>query len=46
MRMFLLPDKTQRTLINDFSNYCDMSTFLEGGQVLLKIRRRYILFSA
>ena len=46
IRIFNLPDKTQRTLVNDFSNYVDMSTFLPGGQILLRCRRRFLIFSS
>lgn len=39
------PDSTEKTLINDFQNYVDMSTFLEDGKILVKIRRRLMVFS-
>ncbi len=32
--------------MNDFSNFVDMSTFLQGGQVLLRCRRRFMIFSS
>ena len=46
LRIFQLPDKTQKTLINDFQNFVDMSTFLQNGNILVKIRRRFMLFTA
>lgn len=33
-------------LINDFLNWVDMSTFLEDGKILIKIRRRFMVFTA
>ena len=45
MRIFYLPDRTEKTLINDFQNLVDMSTFLENGNILLKIRSRYMIFT-
>ena len=44
-RIFYLPDSTEKTLINDFQNYVDMSTFLENGNILLKIKERYMVFT-
>lgn len=32
-------------LINDFLNWVDMSTFLENGKILVKIRRRFMIFT-
>ena len=45
MRIFYLPDRTEKTLINDFQNLVDMSTFLENGNILLKIRDRFMIFT-
>ena len=42
--MFQRPNKVQKSLVNDFQNYVDMSTFLENGNILLKCRRRYMVF--
>jgi hypothetical protein len=46
LRIFLMPDSTQKVLINDFLNWVDMSTFLEDGKILIKIRRRFMVFTA
>lgn len=37
MRIFYLPDTTERTLMNDFQNGADMSTFLQNGKILVKV---------
>ena len=37
LKIYYLPDSTERTLINDYLNGVDMSTFLQNGKVLLKI---------
>lgn len=42
----LKPDSTSKVIINDFQNFVDMSTFLEDGKILIKIRRRYMVFTA
>ena len=36
MRIFYLPDSTERTLCNDYQNGCDMSTFLQNGKIMVK----------
>tara|TARA_B110000285_G_C15032107_1_gene567330 strand:+ start:768 stop:944 length:177 start_codon:yes stop_codon:yes gene_type:complete len=41
----LKPDSTSRVIINDYLNFVDMSTFLEDGKILIKIRRRYMVFT-
>ena len=33
------------TLINDYLNWVDMSTFLEDGKILVKNRRRFMVFT-
>lgn len=40
------PDKVAKTLVNDFQNYCDVSSFLENGNILVKCRRRYMIFTS
>jgi hypothetical protein len=40
------PDSTSKTLINDYLNTVDMSTFLEDGTILIKIKDRFMIFSA
>lgn len=32
-------------MLNDYQNYVDMSTFLENGSILLKCRRRFMVFN-
>jgi hypothetical protein len=44
--IMLSPDSTSQTVINDFQNFCDMSTFLENGYILIKCRRRYMVFDS
>jgi long-subunit acyl-CoA synthetase (AMP-forming) len=39
------PDSTDMTLINDYLNWVDMSTFLEDGKILVKNRRRFMVFT-
>jgi hypothetical protein len=34
------------TLINDYLNWVDMSTFLEDGKILVKNRRRFMVFTS
>lgn len=46
MRMFHLPDVVQKTLVNDRMNKVDMSTFMEDGDVLVKIGSRFLQFCA
>ena len=43
--MFQRPNKVQKSLVNDFQNYVDMSTFLENGGILVNCRRRYMVFA-
>jgi hypothetical protein len=45
VKVHLLPDSTERTLINDFQNFVDISTFLNNEYILIKIRRRFMVFS-
>jgi hypothetical protein len=45
MTVALKPDSTSRVVINDYLNFVDMSTFLEDGKILIKIRRRYMVFN-
>jgi len=33
-------------LINDFGNFVDMSTFLEDGNILIRSRRRFMVFTS
>ena len=40
-----MPDSYQRTLFSDFLNYVDFSTFLPSGKILIKIRRRFCIFT-
>ena len=46
VRIFSLPNKTQKTLINDFQNKVDASSFLGNGNILLKISNRFMIFSS
>lgn len=46
IKIFQRPDTTRNTLINDFLNWVDMSSFLEDGKILMKIRRRFMVFTA
>ena len=45
IRIFQKPDQTEKVIINDFLNWVDMSTFLESGKILIKIRRRFMVFT-
>ena len=45
MRIYTLPDQVQKTLINDYGNYVDMSTFLDDGNILIRSRRRFMIFT-
>lgn len=36
----------EKTLINDIQNKVDLATFLEDGDILLKINNRFLLFKA
>jgi hypothetical protein len=44
--IILKPDSASKVVINDYQNFCDMSTFLENGYILSKIRRRYMVFTS
>lgn len=46
MRLFQLPNVVQKTLVNDRMNQVDMSTFMENGEILVKIGSRFLQFSA
>jgi hypothetical protein len=39
------PDSTSKTLINDYLNQVDLSTFLEDGKILMKIGKRFMVFT-
>ena len=38
------PDSNDKSLIADNENRCDLSTFLDNGDILLKVNRRYLVF--
>ena len=40
-----LPDSYQQVLINDFQNKTDMSTSVEGGKILVKVFKRFMVFT-
>ena len=46
LRTFNIPDRACKTLVNDFQNYVDMSTFLENGYILLRCRTRFMIFTS
>ena len=46
MKIVYLPNAYEKTIINDFQNGVDMSTFLANGNILLKIFHRFLIFSA
>ena len=39
------PDATSKTMINDFQNTVDMSTFLTNGKIMIKILNRFMVFT-
>ena len=43
--LFDLPDSVQKILINDFQNKTDMSTYVEGGKILVKVFKRFMVFT-
>ena len=45
IKLFQKPDSTEKLLINDFLNWADMSTFLENGNILVKVRNRFMIFT-
>ena len=45
IRIFYLPDTTERTLVNDFQNGVDMSTFLQNGNMMVKVFHQYMIFN-
>ena len=45
MKIVYLPNAYEKTIINDFQNGVDMSTFLANGNILLKIFHRFLIFS-
>jgi hypothetical protein len=45
MKIVYLPNAYEKTIINDFQNGVDMSTFLANGNILLKIFHRFLVFS-
>ena len=46
IRVFNKPDVCQKTLINDRMNKVEMSTFLQDGEILLKIGSRFLHFNS
>jgi hypothetical protein len=45
MHIFRLPDSQKQLLINDFQNLVDFSTFLNSGDILVKLASRFLVFS-
>jgi hypothetical protein len=41
----LKPDSAHKVILNDHSDWLDMSSFLDDGKILVKIRRRFMVFS-
>lgn len=46
LKIFQMPDSVQRTLVNDFLNRIDMSTFIEDSKILVKSGSRFLVFSS
>lgn len=44
-RIFNMPDRTQKTLLNDVQNLVDMSSFLPDGKILVRCRDRFMLYT-
>jgi len=45
-RIYLRPDAKSTTLVADSQNVVEMTTFLENGEILLKIKNRFLLFTS
>jgi hypothetical protein len=45
MHIFRLPDSQRQLLINDFQNLVDFSTFLNSGDILVKLASRFLVFN-
>lgn len=43
-RFFMHPDSNDKSLIADYENKCDLTTFLDNGDILLKIYNRFLVF--
>lgn len=43
-RFFMHPDSNDKSLIADYENKCDLATYLDNGDILLKIHNRYLVF--
>lgn len=43
-RTYQLPDAQQTMMLTDFDKQVDMSTFLDSGDILLKIKNRFMIF--
>ena len=46
MKIAYLPNAYEKTIINDFQNGVDMSTFLADGNILVKMFHRFLIFSS
>ena len=44
-RVYRNPNSTKKKLINDFNNKCELSTFLENGNILTRFGHRYFTFN-
>ena len=44
MRVFRQPDSYVKVMINDYSNQVDLSSFVFDGKIIVKIRRRFMIF--
>jgi hypothetical protein len=42
--VYQLPDSYGVSLLADYENQCEFSTFLKGGEILLKINQRFMVF--
>ena len=45
IRSQLLPDSHNIALINDMQGMVEMSTFLDKGDILIKAKKRFLIFS-
>jgi hypothetical protein len=45
IRLVLKPDSAHKVFLNDHSDWLDMSSFLDDGKILVKIRRRFMVFA-
>ena len=41
---YTLPDAQKVTLITDFQNQTDLSTFVNNGNILIKCKNRFMIF--